>query len=215
MPAAGTRPRRSRAGVRDPGAVGCVGRGGTVPPLRSGVATTLASVARGSTRSGEAAGPAGGGRWPITSRRGLQLALGAIGTVATVAGSDAVLRGAAQVLDGGDASANLDTELRFYASWYVVFGVLMLRAARRPEAETTTVRACGAGFLLAAFGRAVSSRAVGRPHPLFQVLMAMEAAIPVVLIPWQRRVRSLSAGGAVEMTPGRHVAPRRVTATRS
>src|SRR5256885_9670931 len=36
-------------------------------------------------------------------------------------------------------SANVDSEMRFFASWYAVLGVLVLCAARRPESETTIV----------------------------------------------------------------------------
>jgi hypothetical protein len=124
----------------------------------------------------------------LTSRRALQAVLGAIGTVATVAGSSAVAQGAANVLHGGEVTPNVDSEFRFYASWYAIFGVLLLRAARRPESETAVVRAAAAGFLVAAIARLLSRRAVGRPHALFSVLTALEFGVPIVLIPWQRRV---------------------------
>jgi hypothetical protein len=124
----------------------------------------------------------------MDERRGLQAVLGAIGTVATVAGTSAVVQGTANVLRGGNASANVDSEFRFYASWYAVFGVMLLGAARRPETETAVVRACGAGFLLAALGRVRSNRAMGRPHPLFLALNAAEFAVPAVVVPWQRVV---------------------------
>jgi hypothetical protein len=99
-----------------------------------------------------------------------------------------VLRGAGGVLEGGPVSANVDSEVRFFASWYAVLGVLVLKAARRPESEAAVVRACGAGFLLAAVGRVLSMRSAGRPHWLFRVLTGVELAVPVVIVPWQRRV---------------------------
>ncbi len=123
-----------------------------------------------------------------TGRRGLQVVLSAIGVVATVAGSSAVVQGSANVLRGGEVSANVDSEFRFYASWYAVFGLLLLRAARRPESETVIVRACGSGFLLAGSSRLLSMKASGAPHPLFKVLTAIEFLIPAVIIPWQSRV---------------------------
>src|SRR5256885_16052843 len=82
-------------------------------------------------------------------------------------------------------SANVDSEMRFFASWYAVLGVLVLRAARRPESEATIVRACAAGFLLAACGRVLSTRALGPPSPVFKVLMGLEFAVPAVIVPWQ------------------------------
>ncbi len=78
------------------------------------------------------------------SRRGLQLALTVIGAVAVVFGGLGVARGAAGVLEGGKVSANVDSELRFFASWYAVLGALLLRAARRPETDGAIVRAFAA-----------------------------------------------------------------------
>jgi hypothetical protein len=132
-------------------------------------------------------------------RRGFQLALATIGTVATTIGVRDLLTGGDGVLDGGEVSPNVDSELRFRASWYAVFGLLMLRAARRPESETVIVRACAAGFLLAASGRVLSIRSVGPPTTLFKLLMGIEFAIPAVLVPWQEAVRRRSA---IEPSPG-------------
>lgn len=122
-------------------------------------------------------------------RRGLQLMLGTLGAVALVAGTRGVLRGAAEVPKGGDVAANVDSEYRFYAAWYPVFGFLLLRAARAPEEQVVLVRACGGGLLLAGTARVMSLRARGAPHPSQQVLMALEFAIPAVLLPWHEKVR--------------------------
>ncbi len=130
-------------------------------------------------------------------RRGLQLALATLGTVATAFGALGVAQGGAGVLGGGKVSANVDSELRFFAAWYTVLGLLMLGAARRPESEATIVRAGGAGCFLAACGRLPSMRAVGSPSALFKVLMAIEFAIPVVIVPWQAAVRRSSGAALV------------------
>jgi hypothetical protein len=125
-------------------------------------------------------------------RRGLQLALTTVGAVAVVFGALGVVKGGDGVLDGGKVSANVDSEMRFFASWYLVLGLLVLRAARRPESEATIVRACGAGFFLAACGRVLSMRALGPPSTLFKALTAIEFAIPAVILPWQHTIRRMS-----------------------
>jgi hypothetical protein len=135
------------------------------------------------------------------TRRGLQTVLTAIGTVATAAGGDGLVRGGASVLGGGRVSANVDSELRFYAAWYAVIGVLVLRAARRPEAETAVVRACGAGFFVAACSRVLSWASVGKPHLWFRILTGLEFAIPVVIVPWQHAVRRQSTAVLDEVSP--------------
>jgi hypothetical protein len=92
------------------------------------------------------------------------------------------------VSDGGDVSVNVDSEFRFYASWYAVIGVLLLGAARRPESETVIVRACGTGFVVAAASRLLSMKATGSPHVLFRILTVIEFVVPAVIIPWQSKV---------------------------
>ncbi|MGQ0802385.1 MAG: DUF4345 domain-containing protein [Actinomycetota bacterium] len=120
--------------------------------------------------------------------------------VLTIAGIVAVAAGGHTVLTGGDSvpeprrrSAGIDSELRFYAAWYVVAGVLLLRAVHRVEAETVIVRAVGAAFLLAGSARLLSLVTVGRPHAFALVLMVMEFVIPVVIVPWQAAVARSSA----------------------
>jgi hypothetical protein len=129
-------------------------------------------------------------------RQGLRAALALIGGVATVAGGRGVVRGAAELRRPGPVSAPVDSEYRFYAAWYHVLGLLLLKAARRPEREAALVRACAGGFFLAACGRVLSIRAKGRPHPWQQVLMAVEFAMPAVLLPWHRAVRSAAVRSA-------------------
>ena len=122
-------------------------------------------------------------------RSGLRLVLGGIGAVAATFGALGVVQGGRGVLNGGTVSPNVDSELRFFASWYAVLGLLLLRAVRHPESETTIVRACGPGFLIAACGRLLSMKAVGPPSGLFKILTAVEFAIPAVIVPWQEAVR--------------------------
>lgn len=81
-------------------------------------------------------------------RSGLRLVLASIGTVAATFGALGVVRGDRGVLEGGTVTPNVDSELRFFASWYAVLGLLLLRAVRHPESESVIVRACGAGSSL-------------------------------------------------------------------
>jgi hypothetical protein len=126
-------------------------------------------------------------------RRGLQaflifLSLGAM----TFGGLTAVL-GAVSVEGVVTAPASLDSELRYYAVWYVVAGVLVLRAVRRIEAETTLIRIVGAALFAGGCVRLLSIAAVGRPHVNYLLLMAAELALPFVIVPWQAAVSRRAA----------------------
>jgi hypothetical protein len=122
------------------------------------------------------------------TRRGLQLLLAVLGAVAIIFGALGVLTGAASVLRGGDVSASVDSEMRFFAAWYVGGGLFMLRAARRIDAEAATIHVICAVWFVAACSRVLSILAVGSPHPLFLALMVVEFAIPLVVVPWHAAV---------------------------
>lgn len=127
-------------------------------------------------------------------RRGLQALLTVMGVVMVGAGAGTVLLGAASVPDEGTITPDVDTEMRFYAVWYVVVGILLLRAVRRVESETFVVRLVAAGFFAAGCGRILSWLAVGRPHVLAIVLMALELVLPVVIVPWQAALARRTTG---------------------
>ena len=108
--------------------------------------------------------------------------------MAVTFGLQGVLQGGRGVRGAARVDPNVDSELRFFAAWYALAGVLVLRAARGPEAATATVRGVGAALWLAAFGRVLSWRREGRPHRVFVTLLGVELAVPVVLVPWQARL---------------------------
>ena len=119
------------------------------------------------------------------NRRGLQAALVLLGAVALCFGVLGVLTGASLLSGGDTASASVDSELRFYAAWYAGAGLLLLATVRRVESEGKRIRAVCAVLLLAAIGRVLSIADVGRPHVIQLLLMVIEFAIPVIVVPWQ------------------------------
>jgi Domain of unknown function (DUF4345) len=105
-----------------------------------------------------------------------------------IAGSLSVVFGASSVLGAGDVTAEIDSEMRFYAVWYVVAGAFLLRATRRIESEAWTIRLIAAAFFVAGCSRILSWVAVGRPHLSQLILMVIELILPLVVIPWQASV---------------------------
>ncbi|HPE48535.1 MAG TPA: DUF4345 family protein [Hyphomonas sp.] len=82
----------------------------------------------------------------------------------------------------GLAAANTDSELRFYAVFWFVYGIFALRVARRLPDSIGQARLLLGLFLLGGVGRVLSLGAAGTPHPLFVVLMGTELVLPVALI---------------------------------
>lgn len=122
------------------------------------------------------------------SHRLLQIFVTILGVVALVAGGSTMILGAESVIGVDDYSATLDSELRFYSVWYALTGVVLLRASRRVASATATVRAVSVALFLAGCSRVISLIAVGRPHDFALVLMVLELAIPLVLVPWHAAV---------------------------
>ena len=116
------------------------------------------------------------------TRRALQGLLRLFGVVAIFFGGLTVVLGSDSLLPPNSASVNVDSELRFFAAWYVVAGTLALRAATRVEKERFTVRLIAGGLFLAGVARVISLIDVGAPHPTQIGLMIVELVLPVGLV---------------------------------
>ena len=108
--------------------------------------------------------------------------------VMIVAGSVTVLLGAESVLREGSFTTDIDSEMRFYAVWYVAAGILLACAIPKVESEAFTIRLVGGAFFAAGCARALSWIVVGKPHVSQVVLMVIELCLPLVIIPMQSAV---------------------------
>lgn len=132
-------------------------------------------------------------------RRTLTIVLAALGASAAAIGAAIFLLGPAAVgrafamalaalglaappprLDGAD----IDSEMRFYAVFWIAYGVFLLRAARRPWGPEIPPLM---GLVFAGgVGRLLSLAAFGPPHPLFQLLAAIELILPAAVLALRR-----------------------------
>ena len=111
-----------------------------------------------------------------------------LGFVAVGAGLYALLTGVAGMPGEISADASVDSELRFFAVFYVAFGAVAIWIAPRIEAETRLVRVWALTLFVAGLARGVSWLDVGRPDDLFVGLMIAELVIPPVIVVWQGRL---------------------------
>ena len=88
--------------------------------------------------------------------------------------------------DGGrmdDLSAvNVDSEMRFYAVFWIGYGIAVLATAFDLVARLHWVPWLSAMFLAGGLGRVVSYVLVGPPHPFLMMLMFVELVLPLVFI---------------------------------
>jgi hypothetical protein len=121
-------------------------------------------------------------------RTALQVLLVALGAVAFVAGLVTVFGGAGGIPGDNPATPNLESELRFYATFWTGFGVLALYAARRPEREAMLLRGLALFLFLAGTARIFAWLASDRPDTQFLVLMGLELILPAFIVWAQARV---------------------------
>lgn len=119
----------------------------------------------------------------------------ALGAIAIVTGVLVVVAGPSGIPGSNLASATVDNELRFFAVFWIAFGVIAIRVAPRVDVDTSTVRALALALFAGGVARAVSWLSAGEPHPLFAILMVSEVVGAPLVVAWQAR---LSGHGSPE-----------------
>ncbi len=85
-------------------------------------------------------------------------------------------------LPEGFSSPDVDSELRFYAVFWIAYGVILIRTAGDLPLNLYLVPWLAGLFFAGGVGRLLSLWSVGQPHPLFIVLMIVELALPPLLV---------------------------------
>jgi Domain of unknown function (DUF4345) len=135
------------------------------------------------------AAPVAAGRpTPSIGARTLRAVLFLGGAVATAAGLHSVFAGAKSLPGQPPANPVVESELRYYAGFYVAYGLLTLRIAPRADRDTAAVRALAGTLLLAGLARAGGWIAVGPPQRLQRGLLVIELAAPPLIVGWHARV---------------------------
>lgn len=129
-------------------------------------------------------------------RAALRVLLVVLGAVAFLAGFFTVLTGTGGMPGDSHATPNVESELRFYATFWAGFGALALYAARRPERETNLLRGLALFLFLAGLARALAWLGSDRPDTQFLVLMGLELALPFVILWAQARVAARTTAPA-------------------
>ncbi|MGH6696953.1 DUF4345 domain-containing protein [Sphingopyxis sp.] len=90
--------------------------------------------------------------------------------------------GLSAIPGAGHASATVDSEHRFYAIFFLGFGIALIWCARSLAARLTQARFLLALFFAGGLARLVSIVQVGPPSDFFLVLTGIELTLPVLMI---------------------------------
>jgi len=84
-----------------------------------------------------------------------------------------------EFLDPVSVSATIDNEFRFYAVLWFSYGLYAVNVAHRIIHKVKSVPILLAVLFVGGIARALSVLAMGNPHPIFTLLMALELIIPL------------------------------------
>ena len=106
-----------------------------------------------------------------------------------------ILTGLWTVVAGGDsvphpnaAPPNVESELRFYAVWWIGAGLFLAWLAPRVTERTLELRVFFALLFLGGVSRVLAAIDTDWPSTGQSVLLGLELVLPVVFIAWQARV---------------------------
>src|SRR5687767_4299240 len=118
-----------------------------------------------------------------------------LAVIPILTGAWTVALGAESVLGAGDASPNLESELRFYSVWWIGAGLFLLWLAPRVAERTLEVRVFSALLFFAGVSRLLAALDTDWPSTGQLILMGLELVLPVVFVTWQAVVaRGLGTG---------------------
>jgi len=112
----------------------------------------------------------------------LKYILYAIAIVVAITGFN-VLFGGASAIPGatGATEATVDNELRFFAVFWLAYGVFCAWVARNIEEKYTFIPVIALAFFVGGLGRLLSMLLVGPPASILIPAMILEFIIPIVI----------------------------------
>ncbi len=117
----------------------------------------------------------------------LSQVLRVLAVIPMVAGLASVLFGSAIVREHGPSNASVESELRFYAVFYVAYGAFLWSLAPRVAERGRELRWAAAVLFCGGLARVVGVLVDGWPEADYVVLMVVELTLPGVLVAWQRK----------------------------
>ena len=111
------------------------------------------------------------------------------GAVAIVAGTWTVVAGSESIPAAGDLNANVESELRFYATWWIAAGVFLVWLAPRAGERTSELRVFCGLLALGATARVFAVIDTDWPSTGQTILMVVEYTLAALLPAWQALIR--------------------------
>ena len=114
--------------------------------------------------------------------------LRALALIPIATGLASVVFGTEIIREGGGSNANVESELRYYAVFYVGFGLYLWSIAPEIASRGRELRWAAAVLFCGGLARVVGVLIDGWPEADYVMLMAVELVLPPVLVLWQRSI---------------------------
>ena len=124
----------------------------------------------------------------MSQARVLGRTLRALALIPIATGLASVVFGSEIVRGHGASNASVESELRYYAVFYVAFGVWLWWIAGDVAARRRELRAAALVLFCGGLARVVGIAVDGVPAADYVVLMVVELLLPGLLVLWQSRV---------------------------
>ncbi|CQA12411.1 Hypothetical protein ERS075656_06233 [Mycobacteroides abscessus] len=91
-----------------------------------------------------------------------------------------VVGGPQTIFGGGEVNASTDSQERFFAGLFAVYGAAWIWVARLVPIPGIAIRLLAAGLFAGGLGRVVSLIDKGQPHPFWIAMLVVEIVVPAV-----------------------------------
>ena len=114
--------------------------------------------------------------------------LRALAVIPIAAGLASVVFGTEIIRGAGASNPSVESELRYYAVFYVGFGLFLWSIAPDVARRGRELRWAAAVLFCGGLARVVGVLVDGWPEADYVVLMGVELVLPLVLVAWQRSI---------------------------
>ncbi|MGH3715487.1 MAG: DUF4345 domain-containing protein [Micromonosporaceae bacterium] len=134
-----------------------------------------------------------------SGRRVLQALVAVIGAVAVLTGVVEVVFGSRLFTGTAPVVADVDSQYRFFASFWLGAGLVALWVVPRIEPAAGPLRLVMGLMFLGGLSRLVSWVMVGVPQPMIITLLALELVVPPIVVFWQSRLAAASEAASAQV----------------
>ncbi|RST19234.1 DUF4345 domain-containing protein [Streptomyces sp. WAC05374] len=125
----------------------------------------------------------------MSSRRAFRSVLVLLALFVLVTGVLEIVVGPSLLPGNNEVSPTVDSNYRFFAAIWCALGVVLMAAAKDPDAHAPALRAVFGAVFLGGVARAVSYVDAGAPHAMLTAFIGVELLLPPLLLLWYSRTR--------------------------